>query len=113
MILLVRRPTLILVLATVMSSGYINATQNPSQTVTVQPTQSESKVQVGTDGLIHDPTLIQSSGNADADNKALAAISRWKFKPATQDGVPVGYSLTSKFGRTRNNNAIGLYDSSN
>jgi TonB family protein len=47
------------------------------------------KVQVGTDGLIHQPALVQSSGNADADAAALAAISRWKFKPATQDGVPV------------------------
>jgi TonB family protein len=47
------------------------------------------KVRVGTDGLIHEPMLVQSSGNSDADAAALAAIARWRFKPATRDGVPV------------------------
>jgi len=47
------------------------------------------KVQVGTDGLVHDPVLVQSSGSEEADAAALKAILRWTFKPATRDGVPV------------------------
>ncbi len=47
------------------------------------------KVQVGTDGLVHGPVLAQSSGSDEADAQALEAVGRWKFKPATRDGVPV------------------------
>ena len=48
------------------------------------------RVEIGTDGLVHNPTLIQSSGSVDADDKALAAVRNWKFKPATKNGAPVG-----------------------
>lgn len=47
------------------------------------------KVEVGTDGLVHDPVLVQSCGNEQADANALEAVGRWKFKPATRNGIPV------------------------
>jgi protein TonB len=47
------------------------------------------KVTIGTDGLVHDPQLIKSSDSKQADANALAAIRKWRFKPATQDGVPI------------------------
>lgn len=50
-------------------------------------------VQVGTDGLVHDPVLVQSCGDEQADASALEAVSRWKFKPATRDGIPVPISI--------------------
>jgi TonB family protein len=46
-------------------------------------------VTIGTDGLVHDPQMTRSSGSKQADANALAAIKRWKFKPATKDGVPI------------------------
>ena len=47
------------------------------------------KVQVGSDGLVHEPALVQSCGNEKADAAALEAVRRWTFKPATRDGIPV------------------------
>jgi protein TonB len=47
------------------------------------------RVEIGTDGLVHNPMLVQSCGSPAADDKAQAAIKQWKFKPATRDGVPV------------------------
>lgn len=47
------------------------------------------RVEIGTDGQVHNPMLLQSCGSPVADDKAQAAIRQWKFKPATKDGVPV------------------------
>ena len=43
-------------------------------------------------GNVVDPA-VQKSTNKGFDQAALNAISRWKFKPARQDGVPVRSKL--------------------
>ena len=48
---------------------------------------------VGTDGKFHDPKVVRSL-DPTLDALAVEAVGRWKFKPATRDGVPVNCSLT-------------------
>ncbi len=47
------------------------------------------KMIIGTDGVPHDVTVDTSSGYARLDDAAVACISRWRYTPATMDGVPV------------------------
>lgn len=46
-------------------------------------------VQVGTDGRARSVVLRRSSGHADLDAAALAAVKRWRFAPASRGGVSV------------------------
>jgi TonB family protein len=46
------------------------------------------KVTVGPDGMAHDIEVIRSLGLG-LDEKAAEAVSVWKFRPGTKDGVPV------------------------
>lgn len=48
---------------------------------------------VGTDGLPTDLHVVKSVG-AGLDEKALDAVSKYRFKPATKDGNPVPAKLT-------------------
>lgn len=50
-------------------------------------------------GDVTEPKVVKSSGNGDLDQAALDSVSRWKFKPATQDGEPIKvyYTLTIRF----------------
>ena len=50
-------------------------------------------VQIGPDGLAHNAEILQSLGLG-LDEKAIAAISQWRFKPGTKDGQPVTVAAT-------------------
>jgi TonB family protein len=45
-------------------------------------------VVVGADGLAHDISVTRSLGMG-LDDKAVAAVSQWRFSPGMKDGVPV------------------------
>jgi protein TonB len=44
---------------------------------------------VNTDGSVTSPSVETSSGSQRLDEAALSCVTRWKYKPATQDGQPV------------------------
>jgi TonB family protein len=48
-------------------------------------------VEIGTDGLAHNIQVSRGLGFG-LDEKAVQAVTQWKFKPATKDGQPVTVS---------------------
>ncbi|HYW48439.1 MAG TPA: TonB family protein [Bryobacteraceae bacterium] len=50
-------------------------------------------IEVGTDGMAHNIKVIKSIGMG-LDEKAVEAISQWKFNPGTKDGAPVTVAAT-------------------
>ena len=50
-------------------------------------------------GRVRNPTVAESSGNAELDRSASDAVAQWTFQPATLDGKPVEvyYTLTIRF----------------
>ena len=57
---------------------------------------------VNKDGVVMDPKVVESSGDARLDQAALDAFAQWEFKPATIRGmaeatvvrVPIAFQLT-------------------
>ena len=43
---------------------------------------------IGTDGRLHKMAVINSAGHV-ADSKAFNALRRWRYEPATCNGVPI------------------------
>ena len=46
------------------------------------------------DGAVAEAMIEDSSGNADIDRAALAAIRKWRYTPATRNGEPVDHPMT-------------------
>ena len=65
----------------------------PLPDVTVsQPTTARLQLTVGADGFVKEVNVI--SGIPGETGKLIAALQRWKFKPATQNGTPVEAPFT-------------------
>jgi len=45
-------------------------------------------VLLGTDGRVQDISVVRSSGSGRLDKAALAAVSRWRWSPIIEAGVP-------------------------
>jgi TonB family protein len=54
------------------------------------------KVEVAADGSFH-VSLLTSSGNMEVDQRVLEALKKWQWKPALQDGQPVGSAQRFRF----------------
>ncbi len=55
------------------------------------------RVEIGPDGVPTDASLVQSSGEPELDRAALQAVRRWRFHPASQNGVPTVGSVVVPF----------------
>ncbi len=51
------------------------------------------KCTIDVQGNVVEPSVEKSSNNA-FDGPALAALKKWKFKPAKQDGAPVAIKVS-------------------
>jgi len=51
------------------------------------------RVDVGTDGVPIDVTVVEGSGTRELDRAALEAVRRWRFRPGVADGRPVPGSV--------------------
>ena len=63
------------------------------------PTDKQLKVKisfvVAPDGSVADVKLLKRS-TPEFDNYAVNAVSKWKFQPATKDGIPVAVRLETE-----------------
>lgn len=50
-------------------------------------------LRVGPDGRVQMAEVIESSGHPALDRAAVAAVRRWRFRPATQAGLPVAATM--------------------
>jgi protein TonB len=79
----------------------VGASSPPSAVQTPPPTYPEAlacngvggtvqlRIRIGTDGRIGETQVQKSSGNAELDAAAQAAVREWTFNPAKQAGKPV------------------------
>jgi TonB family protein len=71
---------------------------NPSYPAAAQAAWKEGWVIVSycidTSGSVRDPVIDRSSGSKDFERAALRTLPKWKYEPATLDGVPVEQCAT-------------------
>jgi len=78
--------------------GFPEAIYSPEPTFSDEARQSKTQgivllmIVVGKDGLPHDIRVRQSLGMG-LDQKAIEAVSRWRFRPAMLDGQPVATKI--------------------
>lgn len=70
-----------------------DASEPPQELTTPNPELDElsaAKIEVsfivGSDGHVHSPLILESAG-AEQDSKVLKTVSKWRFRPATCNGV--------------------------
>jgi TonB family protein len=70
-----------------------DASEPPQELTTPNPEldeQSATKIEVsfivGSDGHVHSPLILESAGS-EQDSKVLKTVSKWRFRPATCNGV--------------------------
>ena len=51
------------------------------------------QVEVSRYGVPTSSRIVQRSGSPVLDRAAMAAVAKWRFRPATRDGEPVAASL--------------------
>jgi len=55
------------------------------------PSNQSRKIKVsfiiGTDGVIHNPLILESAGSA-GDRRVLETVRTWRYRPATCNGIP-------------------------
>ena len=57
------------------------------------------KIVIDERGRVRNPTIAESSGNADLDKSAMDTVAQWTFQPATLNGKPVEvyFTITIRF----------------
>jgi TonB family protein len=45
---------------------------------------------IGVDGKVSDVRFLQSTGNPDLDEATESCVTNWRYKPALQNGTPIG-----------------------
>jgi TonB family protein len=62
-------------------------TPDPLFTLSSQGRKIKVSFIIGTDGRVHSPLILESAGLA-GDRHVLETLRRWRYRPATCDGIP-------------------------
>jgi protein TonB len=83
---------------TATTSHSVTADDYPPVSIRLQEQGKVSiKYTIAADGTVSDCAVTMSSGKGRLDDAACTMVrKRWKFKPATQDGKPVAYSMPAE-----------------
>ncbi|MBR0674257.1 energy transducer TonB [Roseomonas soli] len=52
-------------------------------------------LRIGSDGRVEGAEVTDSSGYAALDRAALEAVRRWRFRPASEAGIPVAATINT------------------